>query len=167
MNERIEEQPYDDRHNTAVDKEAVQRVQTPAFLLDSGDHLGNDHQAANPGSEEFRMYPTPPQMPESAGPSDDGTGFFRPVERFRAPEEMPRRDSFIPDRMPSFGSGLNWVASAQSPIRGDLVNYEWGTMPGFVNHVTNIELRTIYAHLLETAGQVRAEMRERGMQVDL
>lgn len=74
-----------------------------------------------------------------------------------------------PPPMPAFGTGLNWVASAQSPVRTDLVNYGFDLLDPHDNRpmVSNIELRTIYAHLLETAGRVRAEMRERGMQVDL
>ena len=148
------EQPYDGRFDTAVDKDRLERIQAPIDGTHEnpfdqplpGEHIGNDHQEP----------------------------VFRPVERFRAPEDMPRRPLIHPHvaehGIPAFGSGLNWVASVQSPVRGDLVNFDWarpqaGVIPG--PEVSNIELRTIYAHLLETAGRIRAEMRERQMQVDL
>lgn len=145
------EQPYDGRFDTAVDKERLERIQAP---IDGehenpfdqrpleGEHIGNDHQEP----------------------------VFRPVERFRAPEDMPRRNTIIAEHnAPSFGPGLNWVASAAWPTRPDLVNFDWSTAHPYENTplVSNIELRTIYAHLLETAGRIRAEMRERQMQVDL
>ena len=135
------------------------------------------------------------RLPQQAPISEEAiNSFFRPVhnaagerigdeinhphaQRPEFPgEPMPSRvpgETLIHPRVrehgiPSFGTGLNWLASAQSPIRGDLVNFDFahvGGLGGF--DVSNIELRTIYAHLLETAGRVRAEMRERGMQVDL
>lgn len=141
MNEqRIEEQPYDDRHNTPA---------VPRNPVADGEHIGNDHQEQ---------------------PIDAGTAFWTQDPR---PAVMPSRiqeQSLFnpPPLMPAFGSGLNWLASVQSPIRADLVNFDFGHVGGLGGFdVSNIELRTIYAHLLETAGRVRAEMRERGMQVDI
>lgn len=108
-----------------------------------GDHIGNDHQEP--------MW------------TEDNGGFQLPTRR-------PAQNLFNPPPVtPAFGTGLNWTASAQSPTRPDLVNFDFSAAHPYENApmVSNIELRTIYAHLLETAGRVRAEMRERGMQVDL
>jgi hypothetical protein len=176
------EQPYDERHNTAPTEEstvdAVNRVARelrekeqaringehengfseprPSGLFSGTDTGGRYRQFAHPGGE------TP--MPE---------GDFRPTETFERSVGLrpPLIHPHVAEHgIPSFGSGLNWVASTQSPVRPDLVNFDWarqgaGVIPGF--EVSNIELRTIYAHLLETAGRIRAEMRERQMQVDL
>ncbi len=150
-----DEQPYDDRHNTPAPPPPAEWA-TPAVPLRDGEHIGNDHQ--EPAATQF----VPPiEVPLSA----HGRQFV---------DELTRRErarEFRFDEMPvsTFGTGLIWRASVQSPERADLVNYDWGSRSGGapILEVSNIELRTIYAHLLETAGAVRAEMRERGMQVDL
>lgn len=177
--------PFDDRDNTTVDKHRLERIDAlvdgpiEENVVDAvnrvarelreqgtipGEHIGNDHQES--------LYAHATAAFRGDGPNDEGTGFFRPVERFRAPEEMPRRPLIHPHvaehGIPAFGTGLIWRASVQSPERPDLVNFDWAQQGGgFDPEVSNIELRTIYAHLLETAGRIRAEMRERQMQVDL
>jgi hypothetical protein len=164
MSDRIEEQPYDERHNTppAVDhdatglnRSAMGRVQELADVAPEhqapgtvfwtqGDHIGNDHQE---GVRE-----------EMA---------FQPVERFRAPEEMPRRPLIHPHvaehGIPSFGTGLTWQASVQSPRVEDLASVDWLTM----ERMPNVELHTIFAHLMVASEAIRSEMRRRGMRVDL
>jgi hypothetical protein len=159
------EDPADLRHNTPpVESGPMDRFMEirPADAygtpLRDGEHVGNDHQ-----EQKARLFPTP-----NSGPNDDGTGFFQPVEQYRAPVELPRRDGFTAPRPVDVATGLIWRSSAQAPPRTDLVNYDWSTgNPIAGPEISNIELRTVYAHLLETAGAVRAEMRERGMQVDL
>lgn len=170
------EDPSDLRHNTQpkprleVDQDATGLNQAPlervqnmadvapehqapatAMFWTQGDHIGNDHQEA----------------------VREETGVFQPTATFERSVDMPRR-SLIPPRyadqaLPTFGTGLNWVASIQSPVRSDLVNFDWARASEVAHgpEVSNIELRTIYAHLIEAATRLRAEMRDRGMQVDL
>lgn len=180
MNEqRIEEQPYDDRHNA------------PAVLRNpvaDGEHIGNDHQeqlidaGADGHTSFFRpAYGSDGQHigeeinhPHAQRPEFPGRTTTEYFDRARAqmPSRVPGQGLLHPHvaehGVPAFGTGLNWLASVQSPIRADLVNFDFGHVGGLGGFdVSNIELRTIYAHLLETAGRVRAEMRERGMQVDI
>lgn len=174
------EQPYDERHNTAPKprfEDGAEEIRENPFDQRplEGEHIGNDHQERPTGL--FAGTDTGGRYRQFAHPGGDTPmpeGDFRPVERFQAPEEMPRRPLIHPyvaeHGVPAFGTGLNWVGNTQLPVRPDLVNFDWaqqgaGVIPGF--EVSNIELRTIYAHLLETAGRIRAEMRERQMQVDL
>lgn len=167
-----EQQPYEDRHNTAVDKDRLQRIQAPRF--EDGAEEIRENPFDQPDDVTHLTAPAMPRIPNMGDHigNDHQAPIFQPIERFRAPEEMPRRPLIHPyvaeHGIPSFGTGLNWVASVQSPVRSDLVNFDWGQGNPVAGHeVSNIELRTIYAHLLETAGRIRAEMRERQMQVDL
>lgn len=129
MNEpRIEEQPYEDRHNTPV---------VPRNAVADGEHIGNDHQ-------------------EPVWTEDNGG--------FQLPSRRPGHNLFSPAPViPSFGTGLSWQASAQSPRVDDLASIDWDSMKG----MPNVELRTLFAHLMEASSAVRAEMRARAMQVDL
>lgn len=174
MNEqRIEEQPYDDRHNTpprkpvrfedgaeeirdvvGLNQSPLEQVSNPEWTWSpgfetQGDHIGSDHQEPMRATTEY-FDRARTQMPSRV----PGQGLLHP--------------HVAEHGIPAFGTGLNWLASVQSPIRADLVNFDFGHAGGLGGFdVSNIELRTIYAHLLETAGRVRAEMRERGMQVDI
>lgn len=105
--------------------------------------------------------------------ADQAPAAFWTQEDAPLTQALPSRtpgQSLIPPgfRVPAFGTGLSWQADAQSMVHLDLVNFPWdqGRDRGELT-ISNIELRTIYAHLIEAATQVRAEMRERGMQVDL
>lgn len=113
-------------------------------------------------------------VPHTAARFEDGAEEIRPdahdVAMGRVPN--PLFDLPQPHRpyvAPAFGTGLSWQASMQSGIRIDLVNFPWaqGREDGQRPTVTNIELRTIYAHLIEAASAVRSEMFERGMRIDL
>lgn len=103
-----------------------------------GDHIGNDHQEA--------------------------TAFWTQED---AP--LPRREparSFTagsPDPLPAFDTGLQWQMGVDSPHRlVNLASIRWRDL-----NISNIELRTIHAHLMETVANVRQELRDRGLVVDL
>jgi hypothetical protein len=165
MSDQIEHQPYDDRH-AMMDKEAIQRVTPPLDQDATGLNRSPMGQVPSLADQDGGFW-----TQEASAPVVEQTGYFERVHT-SLPSRVPGQGLIHPHiaehGIPSFGSGLNWRASVQSPVRGDLVNFDWGQDNAvFGLEISNIELRTIYAHLLETAGAVRAEMRERGMQVDL
>lgn len=143
MSEHIEEQPYDDRHNTPP--------QNP--FKDNGDHIGNDNQEP---------------MPAYRAPSSVATEYFRPIPHdvedpgplpYRAPAPVSIDLFRTTETAPS--KGLQWVLGDGSTLV-DIASWDWSN----ARQLSNIELRTIHAHLLETIAGVRAEMRERSMVVD-
>jgi hypothetical protein len=174
--QHIEEQPYDDRHTT-LDREALQRVTPPRQpenggeelrLLDNGDHIGNDHQEPRPprGFWEPQVPRTdmPSRVPGQnmlSQPTPEPAGFFRA-------SGLPLADhpTAHPPYAPPDAPGLQWRAPGGYVLR-DLANFPWEHNRFDPQGVSNVELRTVYAHMLEAATRLRAEMRERGMQVDL
>jgi hypothetical protein len=149
MNERIEEQPYDDRHNTPP-------VQ--------GEHIGDDHQ-------ERDVFRTPGIFQDGAGEvrEEARTSLFEPVmPRTDMPSRIPGQHMLrdLPAVEPIPTVGLSW-RSSDGTMRTNLAAFPWANNRQIGVETSNIELRTIYAHLIEAATLARAEMRERGMQVDL
>lgn len=144
--------PSDLRHDvTGLDKRAAERV------LQAGDHIGNDTQA-----------PVVPRNPWH----DDPEGFV-PIEKFdeRPPIAYPpvassRRTEFYSDvRPPSQQRGLQWH-SGDGAVRSNLAAFPWEVNRRNGVETSNVELRTIHAHLMEAIALARNEMRERGMVVD-
>lgn len=157
MNEHIDHQPYDDRDNTP----SVQ-----------GEHIGNDHQEG-PAPNFFGL----PDAVTPAGYQGDGreareearTSFFEPVvPRTDMPSRIPGQHMLrdLPAAEPFPVVGLSW-RSPDGTVRSNLAAFPWENNRRIGAETSNIELRTIYAHLIEAATLARAEMRERGMQVDL
>lgn len=163
MNEDIESQPYDDRHNTVYNGPYGELKTQPAPIFEDG-------------AEELRVEDR-----------QESTSFFRPVfddngahvgEEINHPHarrpEFPGMPSRVPGQnlfnppppMPAFDTGLSWV-SPDGTVRHNLANFPWASNRQAGVETSNIELRTMYAHLIEAATLARAEMRERGMQVDL
>lgn len=140
MNEpRIEEQPYDDRHNTPpVPRNRVQ-------LED--------------GAEEMRLLDDGDAHEDAVNAAAYNHGFQLPVRKSVSTHGLFNP----PPPMPAFGTGLTWQASVQSPRVEDLASQDWATM----ERMPNVELHTLFAHLMVAAEGIRSEMRRRGMRVDL
>lgn len=137
MNEpRIEEQPYDDRHNTPP---------VPRNPVADGDaHEDAVNEVAYSQGRDW---------------TEDNGGFQLPVRK-----PVSTHGLFSPPPpMPAFGTGLTWQASVQSPRVDDLASQDWATM----ERMPNVELHTLFAHLMVAAEGIRSEMRRRGMRVDL
>lgn len=150
-----DEQPFDNRHTADVTRADAPAAERLPML---GEHIGNDHQAP-PGGFSW----TPEQH-------------NREIEN---EQELPRRrpGQLIHPHIQQYGypphletqapaQGLVWH-TGDGTARHDLANFPWENNRHIGAETSNIELRTIYAHLIEAATLARAEMRERGMQVDL
>lgn len=160
MNERIEEQPYDLRHDTPMTpRNAVAELdvtghgQSPMGRIpDMGEHIGNDHQA--------------PVWTEETSAAPPATEYFRRPEA-PLPSRVPGRGLFeeIPMAQPVTQHGLQWH-SGDGTVRHNLAGFPWENNRRIGVDTSNVELRTIHAHLMEAIALARAEMRERGMVVD-
>lgn len=114
----------------------------------TGDHIGNDHQ-------EAARYLADPVM------GAPGNEFW--TQGGGDASSLPRRE---PGRMFQPAFGLQWHAP-DGTVRHNLADFPWENNRRTGVETSNIELRTIYAHLIEAATLVRQEMRDRGLVVDL
>lgn len=100
-----------------------------------------------------------------------GDYFGAPAEHFkpmpsRVPGQALLRPEFTGHDARPVSHGLQWH-SGDGTVRHNLADFPWEGNRLHGIETSNVELRTIYAHLIEAATIARREMRERGMQVDL